>query len=54
MHGEPSQCENVLLGCDFPTCSWATLGKHERYFCEFREVMQFEEDKYLDLPKGHK
>ena len=54
MHGEPLQWENLLLGCDFQTRSQATLAKHERYFCEFREVMQFEEDKYLDLPKEHK
>ena len=54
MHGEPLQCENILLGYDFHTRSWATLVKHERYFCEFREEMQFEEDKYLDLPKEHK
>ena len=27
---------------------------HERYFCEFREVMQAEEDKYFEEPKEHK
>ena len=53
MHGEPLQCENILSGFNFHTCSWATLVKHERYFCEFREVMYVEEDKYLDLPKEH-
>ena len=36
MHGAPLQCENVLSGCDFHTCSWSTLVTHERYFCEFR------------------
>ena len=51
MHGEPLQCKNVLSRCDFQTCSRATLVKHERYFCEFREVMQVEEDKYFKEPK---
>ena len=54
MHGEPLQCENILSGCDFHLSSWVTLVKHKRYFCEFREVMQVVEDKYLDLPKEHK
>ena len=53
MHGEPLQCENVLSGCDFHTQSRSTLVKHERYFCEFREVMQVEEDKYFEKPKEH-
>ena len=52
MHGEPLQCENVLSGCNFHTCSRSTLVKHERYFCEFREVMQVEEDKYLKSLKS--
>ena len=53
MHGEPLQCENILLGCNFHTCSRSTLVKHERYFCEFREVMQVEEGKYFEEPKEH-
>ena len=47
MHGEPLQYKNILLGCDFHRYSQSTLVKHERYFCEFREVMQIEEDKYF-------
>ena len=54
MHSEPLQCENVLLGCDLHTHSRSTLVKHKRYFCEFREVMQAEEDKYFEEPKEHK
>ena len=50
MHGEPLQCENILLGCDCHTCSRSTLVKHKRYF---REVMQVEEDKYFEEPKEH-
>ena len=52
MHGEPLQCENVLLGCNFHTQS--TLVKHKRCFCEFREVMHIEEEKYFEEPKEHK
>ena len=51
MHGELLQCKNILSGCNFNTHSRATLVKHERYFCEFREVMQVEEDKYFEEPK---
>ena len=51
MHGDPLQCKNILSGCDFHTRSRATLVKHERYFCEFREVMQVEEDKYFEEPE---
>ena len=54
MHVEPLQCENILLGCNFHTCSWSTLVKHKRYFCELREIMQVEEDKYFEEPKEHK
>ena len=54
MHGEPLQSKNVLLGCNFHTHSRFTLVKHERYFCDFREVMQVEEDKYFEEPKEHK
>ena len=53
MHGEQLQYENVLSGCDFHTCSRSTLLKHKRYFCEFREVMQVEEDKYFEEPKEY-
>ena len=31
----------------------STLVKHERYFCEFREVMQVEEDKYFEEPRAY-
>ena len=48
MYGEPLQCENILSGCTFHTHSRSTLVKHDRYFCEFREVMQVEEDKYFE------
>ena len=54
MHDDPLQCENILSGCNFHTHSWSTLAKHERYFCEFREVMHVEEDKYFEEPKEHK
>ena len=53
MHGEPLQCKNILLGCNFHTCLRAMLVKHERYFCEFREVMQVEEDKYFEELQEH-
>ena len=51
MDGEPLQCKTILSRCNVHTCSRATLVKHERYFCEFREVMQVEEDKYFEEPK---
>ena len=51
MHGEPLQCTNVLSRCNFHTRPRATLIKHERYFYEFREVMQVEEDKYFEEPE---